>query len=123
MIDWCVAVAGSGFDCTPDTVDFEGSALNYVEVTENKFADNHTLTLPPPPPDLPPPADILYLDGLVVGLPAGTGNCQSDNKLIKTPTPKNPGPLIIALPDGSLPTCQDDDHGHDDHGHDNHHRH
>jgi parallel beta-helix repeat protein len=117
MIDWCVAVMGSGFDCGPDTVNVEGSSLNYVQVTENKFADNHTLS-----PDVAPlpPADILYVDGLVGGLPPGTGNCQSDNKLIKTPDPKNPGPLVIALPDGTLPACQDDGHGHDDHGHDDH---
>jgi parallel beta-helix repeat protein len=116
MIDWCVAVAGSGFDCDPEkTVNFEGSALNYVQVTENKFADNHTLS----PEVAPlPPADILYVDGPLVYLPPGTGNCQSDNKLIKTPTPRNPGPLVVALPDGSLSACQDDEHGHDDHGHD-----
>ncbi len=118
MIDWCVAVAGSDFGCTPDTVNFEGSAVNYVQVTSNKFADNHTLS--GVPPELPPPADILYLDGSPFGLTAGTGNCQSDNKLVRTPTPKNPGPLIIAVPDGSLPACQDDGHGHDDHGHDDH---
>jgi parallel beta-helix repeat protein len=103
MIDWCVAVTGSGFDCTAETVDVEGSALNSVQVTGNKFADNHTLS-----PDVTPlpPADILYVDGVVGGLPPGEGNCQSDNKLIKTPTPKNPGLLLIALPDGSLPACQ-----------------
>jgi parallel beta-helix repeat protein len=103
MIDWCVAVLGSGFDCTAETVDVEGSALNSVQVTGNKFADNHTLS-----PDVTPlpPADILYVDGVVGGLPPGEGNCQSDNKLIKTPTPKNPGLLLIALPDGSLPACQ-----------------
>ena len=117
MIDWCAAVAGSGFDCGPDTVNVEGSALNYVQVTENKFADNRTLS----PEVAPlPPADILYVDGLVVGLTPGEGNCQSDNKLIRTPTPRNPGPLIVALPDGALPVCDGGDHGNDDHGHDGH---
>lgn len=102
MIDWCFAVIGSGFDCTKDTPDVAGSALNDVHVTSNKFADNHTLTEESPLP----PADILYVDGLLGGLTPGMGNCQSDNKLIKTPTPKDPGLLVIALPPELLPGCK-----------------
>ena len=59
-----------------------------------------------------PPADMLYVDGLAGGLPPGTGNCQSGNKLIKTATPRNPGVTIVVVPPPELvgvdlfPTCQ-----------------
>jgi len=95
MIDWCAAVAGSGFDCVAETPDVGDSAVDYVQVTANKFTDNHTLS----EAVSLPPADILYVD-----LGPGTGNCQSDNKLIKTPTPKVPGVLIIA-PYAPLALC------------------
>jgi len=105
MLDWCLAVAGSGFDCTPSTPDVAGSAVNYVKVTGNKFAGNHGLS--DLIPDLfPPPADVLYVDGSIGGLAPGEGNCQSDNKLIKTPTPRDPGALIVAVPGGALGSCR-----------------
>ena len=95
MIDWCVAVAGSGFDCSAETPDVEDSAVDYVHVVENKFADNHTID--GVPSYLPPAADILYLAMGYLGVGrVGIDNCQSDNKLIKTPTPKTPGVLILA---------------------------
>jgi len=114
MLDWCLAVAGSGFDCNEGTPDVAGSALDYVRVTENKFADNHTLT--GVPVFLPPPADVLYMDGSLVGLAPGVGNCQRDNILA---TAGHADPLIISVPDGLLAVCSHD--GHDDHdGHDGH---
>jgi hypothetical protein len=102
MIDWCVAVAGSGFDCTASTPDVQGSSVNYVEVTGNKFAGNHTGT-PPPGPFQDLASDILYVDGSLFGLAPGMNNCASANKLIETPIDHDP--LTIALPPGSLPEC------------------
>jgi parallel beta-helix repeat protein len=93
MLDWCLAVAGSGFDCTASTPDFLGSAVNDVRVTENKFAGNSTLDVA-----FPPSADILYLDGSLAGLAPGEGNCQSGNKLIKTRNPKDPGVHVVSIP-------------------------
>jgi hypothetical protein len=101
MIDWCVAVAGSGFDCTPSTPDVQGSSVNYTAVTGNKFAGNHTGT-PPPGPFQGLASDILYVDGSPFGLAPGTNNCLSANKLIKTPVDHDP--LTIAIPT-PLPEC------------------
>jgi parallel beta-helix repeat protein len=102
MIDWCLAVAGSGFDCSAETPDVGDSALDYVHVTDNKLADNHTIN--GVPSYLPPPADILYMGAGALGGVPGTNNCESGNKLIKTPTPKNPGVMILA-PIDPLPKC------------------
>ena len=125
MIDWCVAHGTPGClddQGQPEDLPGSDSAVDYTKVVENKFAGNHTVDYYPTVPF--PGADILYVDASYFSeyLPAGTHNCQSDNKLIKTPTP-NPGPLIIALPETGLPACadddddQDDDDGHDDQGH------
>lgn len=103
MLDWCLAVTGSGFDCSEETPDVGDPAVDSVHVTENKLADNHTLT--DVPSYLPPAADILYMGAGALGGTPGTDNCQSGNKLIKTPTPKNPGVLVIA-PYDPLPACQ-----------------
>jgi hypothetical protein len=46
----------------------------------------------------------LYVGAGAFGGTPGTNNCTSGNKLIKTPTPKNPGVLIIA-PTDPLPVC------------------
>jgi parallel beta-helix repeat protein len=107
MMDWCLAVAGSGFDCGPTTPDVGDSALDYVQVTDNKLADNHTIS--GVPSYLPPPADILYMGAGALGGTPGTNNCQSGNKLIRTHNPKNPGVLIIA-PYDPLPLCEQDGH-------------
>jgi parallel beta-helix repeat protein len=95
MLDWCVAVAGSGFDCTAETPDFLGSSVNNVRVTENKFAGNHAL-LGEVDGLFPPPSDILYVDGELFGLTPGVGNCQSGNKTIKTAD--HPGVLVDSFP-------------------------
>lgn len=102
MLDWCVAVAGSGFDCTPTTPDVQGSSVNYARVTGNKLAGNHTGT-PPPGPFAALASDILYVDGSIFGLAPGTNNCASENKLIKTAVDHDP--LTIAAPPGALPEC------------------
>jgi hypothetical protein len=118
MIDWCVALAGPFLD-PPDFSCFSGleganSAVDRARIVGNKFAGNHTgqgIGPAGPLPDPPfPPSDVLYVGAdifaeFVPDLPAGVDNCQSDNKLIKTPTPRNPGPLIIALPPDQLPAC------------------
>jgi parallel beta-helix repeat protein len=101
MVDWCLAVAGSGFDCSADTPDLQDTALDNNQVIGNKLADNHTGT-PPPGPFATLASDILYVDGSIAGLPPGTNNCSSANKLIKTPL--DPDPLTIALP-LPLPEC------------------
>jgi len=115
MIDWCVALGDPGCFNIGELPGAD-SAVDDTRVVENKFAGNHTVNYYPTVPF--PGADILYVDASYFSeyLPAGTHNCQSDNKLIKTPTP-NPGPLIIALPETGLPACADDDDGHDDQGH------
>jgi parallel beta-helix repeat protein len=100
MIDWCVALGDPGCQNTeehPLPPGFEDTALDDTEVVGNKFAGNYTVNYYPTVPF--PGADILYVD-----LGAGTGNCQSDNKLIKTPTPKDPGVLVIA-PYAPLSLC------------------
>lgn len=110
MIDWCVAVDCTRFGPPPG---HENTALDDVQVTENKFADNHTVAFPEVPF---PGADILYVGGGVFGLPPGENTCASGNKLIKTPgspPPGSQGPkpaLVIALTD-PLPLCQSGGHG------------
>jgi hypothetical protein len=105
MIDWCVALGDPGCQASEIPPGFGDTAVDYTEVVGNKFARNHTGT---PPPELPPlfaalASDILYVGADLFGpIPAGTNNCLSDNKLIKTP--RNPPALVIALPD-PLPAC------------------
>ncbi len=114
LLDWCVAAA---LECQQSglPVGFEDTAVRDVRVVANKFADNHTATTFPDnvPPELQAlKSDIMYVDGIVAGLPSGTGNCQSDNKLIKTPDPHDPGVLIYTVPPPSqigvdlFPACQ-----------------
>jgi len=98
MIDWCVAVDCSRFGPPSG---HENTALDAVQVTDNKFTNNHTVTDPSVPF---PGADILYVGAGVLGGAPGEDTCASGNKLIKTPTPKDPGALVIALTD-PLPLC------------------
>jgi parallel beta-helix repeat protein len=101
MIDWCLGLGSPTCEGIPLPPGFSDATVSDTQVIANKFADNGTEQNA-----LFPPADILYLGADAFGGSAsGTGNCQSDNKLIKTPTPKNPGPVIISLPDGELPAC------------------
>ena len=100
LLDWCVAAA---LDCQQSGLPagFEDTALRNVRVVANKFAGNHTATSFPDnvPPELQAlKSDIMYVDGVVAGLPPGTNNCQGDNKLIKTPNPRNPGVLTYTVP-------------------------
>jgi parallel beta-helix repeat protein len=120
ILDWCVAVptcAEELLDIVMETgrLELANTAVDDTSVVANKFAANHTATEFPDsvPPELAAlKADILYVDGLIGGLPSGTNNCHADNKLIKTPTPKNPGVLINTVPLPYLigvdlfPTCQ-----------------
>ena len=112
LLDWCVAAA---IDCAQNGLPagFEDTALHNVCVVANKFADNHTATSFPP--NVPPQfqaleSDILYVDGVVAGLPSGTDNCQSHNKLVWPPD--NSGILMYVVPSPSeigvdlFPTCQ-----------------
>jgi len=104
MIDWCVALGDPGCGASEIPPGFEDTALDYTQVVGNKFAGNHTGT-PPPGPFETLGSDILYVGADLFGAIPGSNNCQSDNKLIKTPTPKDPGPLVIALP-APLPACK-----------------
>jgi len=105
MIDWCLAVAGSGFDCNPSTPNVQDPVPDYNQVIKNKFADNHDISSPPP--DVTPlqAADILLvgLEWLYYpGNPFGTGmgNCFSGNHTIKTAE----NPPLVTFPD-PLPAC------------------
>jgi len=117
MIDWCVALGDPGCFAPENQLPpgFNDTALDYTRVVGNKFAENHAGT-PPPGPFETLGSDILYVGADLFGvappyLVAGTHNCQSDNKLIKTPGSPPPGSrgpkpaLIIALPD-PLPACE-----------------
>ena len=104
MIDWCVALGDPGCQANPVPPGFEDTALDYNEIERNKFAGNYTGSPSGPFGDLK--SDILYVGADAFGpLPPGTHNCLSDNKLIKTKTPRNPPALIIALP-APLPACE-----------------
>jgi parallel beta-helix repeat protein len=109
MIDWCLGLGDPTCSTIPLPPGYEDATVNYVQVVANKFAGNG---LEPPVGGPFPGADIFYIGAdaydevFGVSLPSGTGNCQSDNKLIKTPTPKNPGPVVIAQPGNALPACQ-----------------
>jgi parallel beta-helix repeat protein len=114
MLDWCVAVQDCADDLGeifaelqdhPYLQELMNTAVDETRVVANKLAGNHTTENPPPPfGDLA--SDVLYVDGSYFGLPAGVGNCQSDNKLIKTPKPQA-GPGIVVVPGPDLfPTCQ-----------------
>jgi hypothetical protein len=109
MIDWCVGQGDPTCQSVPLPPTFDDATVSYTRVVANKFAGNGTA----PSSDAFPPADIVYVgadyfDALLgLSLPAGTGNCLSDNKLIKTPTPKDPGVSVIVLSaTGELPACQ-----------------
>ncbi|MEY2919733.1 MAG: hypothetical protein RL261_1038, partial [Pseudomonadota bacterium] len=107
MIDWCLALGDPGCQAEDNQLPpgFEDSALDYTRIVGNKFAGNHAGT-PPPGPFETLGSDILYVDAsyFVPFLPAGTQNCQSDNKLIKTSG--NPSAQLIALPPDLLSECK-----------------
>jgi hypothetical protein len=105
MIDWCLAVAGSGFDCNPNTPNVQDPVPDYNQVIKNKMADNHVVSSPAPP-DVTP---LQAADILLVGLEwlyapgtfgTGTGNCFSGNHTIKTAL----NPPLVTFPD-PLPEC------------------
>ena len=77
---------------SPESFD---SAFTKAVDLGNKLADNHTATNPPPPFGALA-SDVLYVGADLFGGIAGTNDCASANKLIKTPT--HPDPLIVALP-------------------------
>jgi parallel beta-helix repeat protein len=122
LLDWCVAAAE---ECLTEGVPLgtEDTALDNVSVVANQFAGNHTAETFPDyvPPELAAlKSDIMYVDGLALlalipeapPLQPGTGNCQADNKLVKTPTPKKTGVLMYTVPSVTdigvdlFPTCQ-----------------
>ncbi len=103
--DWCLAVAGSGFDCSPSTPNVEDSVPDYNVVTGNKMAGNHSDTSPYTPEQSPlQPSDILVFGFEWAYNPGqfgtGVGNCFSGNKTIMTPG----HPPLLTFPD-PLPAC------------------
>jgi len=105
VVDWCLAVAGTGFDCSSSTPDVEDPTPDYNQVIGNKFANNHADTSPPPDVSPLQASDILDvgLEWLYYGtFGTGTGNCFSENKLIKT----RHNPPLLTFPD-PLPGCDD----------------
>jgi parallel beta-helix repeat protein len=109
MIDWCVGLGDPScqYIWSSDFPDqYKDPTVNDTRVIDNKFAGNGISPLPFGEGYLPG-SDIIYVgaDYFSEYLPAGTDNCQGGNKLIKTRTPKSPGPTITALPDGALGGC------------------
>jgi parallel beta-helix repeat protein len=106
VVDWCLALVGAGLASLDDCLAaFEDHTPDYNQVIGNKLADNHADTSPFPPNVSPlQPADILDVGLEWLYNPGqfgtGTGNCFSENKLIKTPG--NPPPLTFPDP---LPEC------------------
>jgi hypothetical protein len=85
MIDYCIAVAGTPFDCTTSPPAVE-TAPDYDSFIDNNLANNHLD--PPPGPFQPFASDILGV--------GGTNNCASGN------TFANP-PLVLFSP--AVPGC------------------
>jgi parallel beta-helix repeat protein len=92
-VDYCVAVAGTAYDCEVTPPEVEDTAPENNQVIGNTLVDNHGD--PPPGPFEPFAADILQ-----VTLPGTeTTNCYSDNVIDDTP-PLTP----VTIPD-PLPPC------------------
>ena len=86
MIDYCIAVAGTPFDCTISPPAVSDTAPDYDSFIDNHFSDNH---LDPPPGLFQPFASDILAEG-------GTNNCSSANTFAQTP-------LVIFSP--ALPGC------------------
>jgi parallel beta-helix repeat protein len=85
IVDYCIAVAGTDFDCgtNPLPPELPDTSPDNNELIGNRLANNHTN--PPPGPFQSVAADILAL--------GGTGNCFSSNKFAQTPL-TIPSPLV-----------------------------
>ena len=109
VMDWCIGqILAAGAAGVPLTYQqcvaslptgFQDSTVNHVRVAKNQFAGNGAA------PSIPglPGADILYVGADAYGGPAGTGDCQSDNKVIGS---VNTPPMIVAQPATGLTTCR-----------------
>jgi parallel beta-helix repeat protein len=74
MVDWCLAVEGTDFDCAVNPPDFIDTAPH-----DNRFISNTLITNGANPP--PGPFEMLAADIVGVG---GSRNCASDNTATKT---------------------------------------
>jgi parallel beta-helix repeat protein len=94
LVDYCLAVDGTPFNCADNPPPAATEPL-YVQVIKNKLVNNHGA--PPPGPFQPYAADI---SELILDPNAGATNCFSKNTINNPPT--NP-PLTI--PDPLAPLC------------------
>jgi parallel beta-helix repeat protein len=107
MLDWCIALGDPGCFSNPVPEGFEDTALDYTQVVDNRFVDNHTGSPGGPFGELA--SDIMYVgaDAFSEFLPPGTYNCVANNTLIERPrTHRRPDALVIALP-VPLPSCDE----------------
>jgi parallel beta-helix repeat protein len=87
MIDYCIATAGTPYDCTISPPAVSDTAPDYDSFIDNHLTNNHLD--PPPGPFQPFAADILGL--------GGTNNCSSGNTFAPSPG------VVIFSP--ALPGC------------------
>jgi parallel beta-helix repeat protein len=96
MVDYCLVVAGTDFDCSnPGHEPPPGysTAPDYIQVVKNKLVDNHAF--PPEGPYQSVAADILELAG-------GLHNCYSKNKITNSLALSPP----YTIPSPLSPECQ-----------------
>lgn len=93
MVDYCLAVLGTDYDCATNPPLVEETAPDFNQVIGNNLADNHGA--PPAGPFQGDAADLLQI--IIPG--TGTNNCFSDNVINNTP------PLLPRTIPNPLPAC------------------
>lgn len=93
VVEYCLAVLGTEFDCNRNPPEVEDTTPEHNQVIGNTLVDNHAA--PPPGPFQPLGSDILQLT-----FPGtGTSNCYGDNTIENTP------PLLPKTIPDPLPAC------------------
>ena len=93
LVDYCLVVAGTDFDCGANPPEVADTSPEYNQVIGNDLTNNHGA--PPKGPFQPFAADML----MITTGQTGTTNCFSDNTINNTP------PLLpLTIPD-PLPAC------------------
>ena len=93
MIDYCLAVLGTDFDCAINPPEVADTVPDYDQVIGNNLANNHGA--PPPGPFEGDAADLLKIT--IPG--TGTTDCFSNNTINNTP------PLLPRTIPNPLPVC------------------